>query len=406
MPRRIKEDHKHFRDVIEGRTREELKKLIRKAKIVGMRPKGGKLVLQIPQIDIPHFVFGDDGEGLGRGPGEEGDVVGRDPQDGDGGNQAGDEDGDGIHIQVDMEYVLRLLGEDLRLPPMKPKPQDTFEEVKIRYNDISKVGVEALRHNRRTVREALKRLAASNDLENLQRVPGCKVPVNVLQFVNSDRRYRQYNEIKIPSSNAVIFFARDCSGSMDDYRCDIVSDMSWWLDCWIRQFYDRVERCYFVHDTRAIEVSEEQFYSYRYGGGTHCSSAFRAIADQLENRYPPQKYNIYIFYFTDGDNWPGDNERIEKIVTEELTPDIVNLIGVTQVCPWGWGGDTTVKEYFDKKMADDDYIRTVEIGPKGAKDASDNGYTGWGYTPDLPDRDEQIIGAIRHLLTTNEPTGS
>jgi uncharacterized sporulation protein YeaH/YhbH (DUF444 family) len=292
------------------------------------------------------------------------------------------------------------MGEDLKLPPMKPKPNQTFEEVKIRYNDISKTGPESLRHNRRTMLEAIKRLAASSDLGTLHQLPGCRMPIRLITPQRSDKRYRQYKEIKIPSSNAVIFFARDCSGSMDDYRCEIVSDMAFWLDLWIRQFYNRVQRCYFVHDTRAMEVNEEEFYTYRYGGGTMCSSAFSAIADQLENRFPPNAYNVYVFYFTDGDNWPGDNDRMLKEIKESFGPEVANLIGITQVCPWG--DDDTVKKYMDKKIKAGDVdpyiVRTTQIAPRDSKGA----YSGWGYTPDLPDRNEQIIEAIRTLLVERE----
>jgi len=403
MPKRIQEDHKKFRDVISGRTRRELKRLIKSGSIVRQRPKGGKMTISIPQIEIPRFVFGSNGEGVGRGPGKEGDVVGRDPQPGKGGNKAGEDPGEGIQITIDMDDVLRFMQDELKLPRMRPKPNETYEEIKIKYNDISRVGLQALRHPRRTMKEALKRLSMTGELENLQWVPGCKVPVRLLTPINNDFRYRQYKQIKIPSSNAVIFFARDCSASMDDYRCDIVSDMSWWIDCWIRKFYDKVDRCYFVHDTRAQEVNEEAFYTYRYGGGTMCSSAFRAIADQLENRYPPEKYNVYIFYFSDGDNWGDDNSRMIKIIKEELGPSKVNLLGMTQVCSWRY--EDSVKQHLDNALKggklDSSYIETANVGP----DESDNddgnfGFGNWGYAPNLSeeDRNEQIIEAIRKIL--------
>ena len=44
------------------------------------------------------------------------------------------------------------------------------------------------------------------------------------------------------------------------------------------------------------------------GGGTTCSSALKLIQSQFENRFPPNTWNIYLFYFTDGENWDGDNE--------------------------------------------------------------------------------------------------
>lgn len=404
MPKRIQEDHKKFRDVVSGRTRRELKRLIKSGSIVRQRPKGGKVTIAIPQIDIPHFVFGDTGEGVGRGPGKDGEVIGRDPPKGkDGG--AGDSPGEGIHITIDMEDVLKFMEEELRLPKMKPKPSETFEEVKVKYNNISRVGLNALRHTRRTMKEALKRLAMTGKVDQLQMIPGASVPMKVITPIKSDFRYRQYREIKIPASNAVIFFARDCSGSMDDYRCDIVSDMSWWLDCWIRKFYKRVDRCYFVHDTRATEVNEEEFYNYRYGGGTQCSSAFEAVAEQLVNRYPPEKFNVYFFYFSDGDNWGGDNEKMIKIMKEKLNAHIVNLLGVTQVCSWRY--EDSVKQHIDEAVKEGklDNVKTAYVGPE--EKASTDAFSGsWGYAPELTeeDRNQQIIDAIRTLLGSEKAT--
>lgn len=399
MPHRINEDHKRFRDVISGRSRKELKRLIKSGSIVRQRPKGGKMTISIPQIDIPHFLFGDSDKGVGRGPGKPDDVIGKDPGQGKGG-QAGTDPGEGIRISVDMADVLRFLEEELHLPKMKPKPNQTFEEVKIKYNDISKNGPESLRHTRRTMKEALKRMAMCGELEQPTLAKGSVAPVRMITPINSDRRYRQYREIKIPSSNAVIFFARDCSGSMDDYRCDIVSDMAWWLDCWIRKFYKRVDRCYFVHDTLAQEVNEEEFYTYRYGGGTQCSSAFKAIAEQLENRYPPHAYNIYVFYFSDGDNQHGDNERMVKIIKEELGADKVNLIGMSQICAWRY--DESVKCYFDECIKDGrlgSNVRTTSVGEKTDGD-KDFGFGNWGYKSDMTEeqRNTQIIEGIKKLL--------
>lgn len=389
IPKRIQEDHKRFRDVVSGRTRRELKRLIKSGAIVRQRPKGGKVTISIPQIDIPHFVHGDSGEGIGRGPGKEGDTIGRDPQPGNG-NQAGDQEGEGIHIQIDMEDVLAFMEEELKLPFMKPKPNETFEEVKIKYNDISKVGLNSLRHTRRTMKEALKRLAMGGELDQVQLVPGASVPMKVITPIKQDFRYRQYREIKIPASNAVIFFARDCSGSMDDYKCDIVSDMAWWIDRWIKRFYKRVDHCYYVHDTRAQEVNEQEFYTYRYGGGTQCSSAFESISQQFENRYPPHKFNIYVFYFTDGDNWDNDNERVVKIIQEKFPQGVVNFVGITQIC--SYSSENSVKEFIDRKInsneLDAEHIKTAEVGSnlRNGKMNED-------------DRNSQILDAIKKLLS-------
>jgi uncharacterized sporulation protein YeaH/YhbH (DUF444 family) len=172
--------------------------------------------------------------------------------------------------------------------------------------------------------------------------------------------------------------------------------MAWWIDCWIRRFYKRVDRCYFVHDTRATEVNEEQFYTYRYGGGTQCSSAFEAISQQFENRFPPNKFNIYVFYFTDGDNFDNDNERVVKLIKEKFPEGIVNFVGITQVCEWGYSG--SVKAFIDDKIntgfLDKNQVRTAGIGPKNGRN------TTYG-APELSEdaRNEQIIEAIKILLS-------
>lgn len=394
MTKRIQEDHKRFRGVVSGHTRRELKRLIKTGTIVRLRPKGGKITISVPRIDLPHFLHGDNGEGVGRGEGKEGDIIDRDPQKGQG-SGAGQGEGEGIHIQVDMEDVLKFMEEELKLPHMKPKPNETFQEIRVKYNDISRVGLNSLRHTRRTMKEALKRLAMTGKLDKLEKVAGADIPMKVVTPIKADFRYRQYTEEKIPSANAVIFFARDCSASMDDFRCDIVSDMAWWMECWIKKFYKQVDRCYYVHDTRAQEVTEEEFYTYRFGGGTQCSSAFEIISQQLENRYPPEKYNIYVFYFTDGDNWPGDNEKMSEIIQNKLGPGVVNLVGITQVCPWS--SKDTVQDFVEKQIEegilDVDQVRTAAIEPPPGSGSSGG--------PPLSDdsRNEQIIQAIRDLLS-------
>lgn len=403
MPKRIHEDHKHFRDVVNGRTRKELKRLI-KGKIVRLRAKGGKIEMTIPGLDIPHFAYGDNRKGgVGRGKGKKGQVIGRDPKKGEG-SEAGDEHQDGITVQVDLEDVLRFLQDELQLPDMKPKPSETYEEVKTIYNDISKTGPDSLRHTRRTLLEALKRLAMTKNMDDLHYIPGHTQPIRLITPINSDRRYRQYQEIKIPSSNAVIFFMRDCSASMDDYKCEIVSDMAWWLDVWITKFYERVERSYIIHDTEAKEVSKHKFYSYRQGGGTMVSSAFKHVAHMIENKFPAHSYNVYIFYFGDGENWGDDNQRLVDTIKNELKPVDVNMIGFTQICSYSYGG--SVKEVIDNAIKsgtlDGNMLRTVDIGGNKPDPKAGLGFGGFGGfgTPTMApeERDRQIMDGLKSLL--------
>lgn len=393
-PRRIEEDHKDFRDVVSGRIRRELKKFIKSGQIVRKRGKNGKISISIPKIDIPHIVYGSNGEGAGRGPGKEGDVIGKDPGKGKG-NGAGQGESEGIIINLTLEDVLKFMQDELQLPNLKRKPNEIYDEVKIKYNKISLIGPESLRHNRRTLMQTLKRQAAEGTLNKLEHVPGLKDPVRILRPISEDKRYRQYNEIKLPSSNALIVFARDGSGSMDEAKCSIVSDMAWWIDTWIRRFYERVDRLYVWHDSTAMEVDEDKFYKYRFGGGTTCSSALKFITKQFENRYTPDKWNVYVFYFTDGENWGEDNEVFINTLAEEFKPHVVNFTGITQILASSYSD--SVKYHVDEAIKsgklDGDCVRTVSIG--GATDNK----SAWSI-PSLSEdnRNQQIIEAIQQLL--------
>jgi len=369
MPRRIDGDHKDFQDVYGGLRRKELKKFIKNGSIFRRRGKDGKVIITIPKIDIPHIVYGEGEGGVGRGEGDKGDVIGRDPQKGSGkGNKAGQDEGEGIDIAVDMDEVLKFMKEELELPDMKPKPSDTYDQIVKKYNNISLVGPESLRHNARTLKEALKRQCADGSINKMHTIPGFANPIRLITPINSDKRYRQFKEIQIPSSNAVIFFARDGSASMDQTKCDIVSDMSWWIECWIRKFYKKVERVYVWHDTAATEVDEKKFYKYRYGGGTTCSTALKLISGMFENRFNPTKWNMYLFYFTDGENWDNDNAVFCKTLENEFSPSVVNMSGVVQILPWRY--EDSLKHYLDANCKAPN-LKTVQVGSGGSMSDED-----------------------------------
>jgi uncharacterized sporulation protein YeaH/YhbH (DUF444 family) len=396
MPKRIHEDHQDFQDVIGGRKRKALKKFIKTGSIFRRRGKNGKISITIPRIDIPHILFGDPEDGVGRGKGKPGDVVGRDPQKGKG-DQAGNDHGEGIEINVDVDEILKELEDELQLPNLKPKPNQTLKEERIKYNDISLVGPESLRHNRRTFQQALKRCCAGGQSKEMIYRPGFVDPIPGVSVINSDKRYRQFKVIEEPSSNAVIFFARDWSGSMDQYKCDIVSDMSWWIELFISRHYKRVERVYVGHDTVAEECDKKKFYNYRYGGGTNCSSAFQFISKQFENRFPPNQWNVYVLYFTDGDNWNDDNENLVKCLKTDFTPQVANLVALTQVMSWRY--DNSVKARIDQELKsgglNSEIIRTTKVGSENPPTT-----TGWGGGTSLTDeeRDAQIKRAIGDIL--------
>lgn len=389
---RIIEDWMKFRRIIGGKYREELQKYIKTGTIFRQRGKNGKIAVTIPRIDLPHIVFGKPDQGVGRGPGKKGDIVGRDPGKGKGGGQPGTDPGEGITIMVDLDEVLKLLKDELQLPDMKPKANQTYEEIRVVYNGISKIGPNSLLHKTRTMKQCMKRLAALGQLDKKVLLPGYSTPVPLLTPINDDKRYRQYNEIRVPSSNAVIFFMRDGSGSMDQYKTDIVSDIAWWLDLYIQKFYKKTERVHIWHDTEAKEVSAKHFYELRYGGGTRCTSAVKLMSKIIKTRYNPVKWNIYGFYFGDGESFGTDNTEFVKVLRNQLGPQVVNMFGQVEILHYPGFGES-LKAYIDKRIEKGElpHVRNASIDrPEGA---------GWHEVfADEAKRDEEIKRVIKLLL--------
>ena len=124
---------------------------------------------------------------------------------------------------------------------------------------------------------------------------------------------------------------------MTDEQKEIVRTEAFWIDTWLSSQYKGIETRYIIHDAVAKEVDEHTFYHTRESGGTRISSAYKACARLIEEKFPPSEWNLYCFQFSDGDNWGEDNEEAFKILGEKLLP-IANLFCYGQVeSPYGSG---------------------------------------------------------------------
>src|SRR5512138_3480077 len=163
MSLKIDQDHSRFRGIVRGKIRQNLRKYISHGELIGR--KGKDLVsIPIPQIDIPRFVFGDKQRGgVGQGDGDPGDPVGGgDPQPGQGSGQAGQGEGQhAIEVDITLDELADILGEELELPSIENKGQSRIISHKSSYTGVRRVGPEALRHFKRTYKEALRRSIAS-----------------------------------------------------------------------------------------------------------------------------------------------------------------------------------------------------------------------------------------------------
>ena len=163
MVMKIERDQRRFRQIVRGRIRKHLRKYVTHGEMIGR--KGKDLVsIPLPKLDVPRFRFGDNGAGgVGQGDGEEGQPVGKggDPQNGAG--QAGGDPGDGhlVEVDVSLDELAEIMGEELELPRIEPKGQSTIVQEKAKYNSIRQTGPESLRHFKRTYLKALQRQIAT-----------------------------------------------------------------------------------------------------------------------------------------------------------------------------------------------------------------------------------------------------
>ena len=366
MTLKIDQDHTRFRNIVRGKIRQNLRRYIAQGEMIGR--KGKDLVsIPVPQIDIPHFVYGSKQlGGVGQGDGDVGDPVGGSGEEQDARGKAGKDPAEHLlEVDITLDELADILGEELALPDIENKGRSRIAASKERYAGSRRAGPESLRHFKRTYREALKRAISSGlyDPDN---------PVVVPQ--HDDKRYRSWKENTEPVANAVILYMMDVSGSMGDEQKEIVRIESFWIDTWLRRQYQGLESRYIIHDAVAREVDRHTFFHTRESGGTKISSAYELCEKIVTKRYPPAEWNVYAFHFSDGDNWGDDIPHCIEILNEKLLPR-VNLFGYGQVeSPYGSG---EFFEYVNEMLGERDNVVCSRI----------------------PDRDA-ILGSIKEFLGT------
>ncbi|MEX0710705.1 MAG: DUF444 family protein [Pirellulales bacterium] len=327
---KIERDQSRFRQIVRGKIRQNLRKYVTHGELIGR--KGRDLVsIPIPQLDVPHFRYGKNGSGgVGQGDGEEGTPIGKaDDDDQQGQGQAGSEPGGHIlEVEVSLDELAQILGDELELPRIEPKGKANITEEKSRYTSVRRSGPESLRHFKRTYMEALRRQISSDTYD-------ARRPLVVP--IRDDKRYRSWTTVPLPDANAVVIYMMDVSGSMTDEQKQIVRTEAFWIDTWLKSQYDGLETRYIIHDAAAKEVDEETFYHTRESGGTRISSAYQVCIDLFAREFSPTEWNVYCFQFSDGDNWGEDNQASLKMLREQILPH-VNLFCYGQVeSPYGSG---------------------------------------------------------------------
>lgn len=364
MGQRIERDYQRFRKLVRGKVKSNLSKYISRGEMIGKKGKDF-VSIPLPQIEIPQFRFGNKGNGgVGQGDGQVGQPLGQGQQ--QPGKGAGDQPGGHIlEVDLSMEEMAQILGEELALPRIEPRGKKNIVSTRDRYTGIRQTGPESLRHFKRTYKKALRRQISSNTYD----------PTDpIIVPIRADKQYRSWKEVQLPESVAVLIYMMDVSGSMTDEQKEIVRIEAFWIDTWIKAHYQGVETVYIIHDAAAKEVDEHTFYHTRESGGTKISSAYELAEKIIAKKYPPDQWNIYAFHFSDGDNWGDDIPKCIELLNEKLLPKL-NLFGYGQVeSPYGSG---EFYEYIHEMLGERDNVVCSRI----------------------PDRDS-ILGSIKEFLGT------
>jgi sporulation protein YhbH len=144
--------------------------------------------------------------GTGQGDSQVGDVIakGRDPkqQQPGKGEGAGEQPGvDYTEAGVALEEIQALLFEELELPDLADKSADEMVTDSYEFRDVRKKGLSGNIDKKRTLLEAIRRNA-------LNAKPS-------VQIIPEDLRYKTWEDVEKPDSNAVILAMMDLSGSLD-----------------------------------------------------------------------------------------------------------------------------------------------------------------------------------------------
>ncbi len=280
----------------------------------------------------------------GTGDEEEGEVIGEQPvREQETGSGAGPGQGEGGQHELESSaYDLgRILTEKFRLPNLKDKGKKrSLTQYTYDLTDRHR-GFGQLLDKKAT----LRKIVETNI--HLGNVPdaGAIDPTRFL-VAPADKVYRILSREKDYESQAMVFFLRDYSGSMEGNATNLVVAQHVLIYSWLLyQYAMQVETRFILHDTQAAEVPD--FYTYynsKVAGGTQVASAYKLVNHIVQKENLVRDYNIYIFHGTDGDDW--DTEGRESIPQLKSMLAYANRVGITIAAHGAEGGTRTEVEKY------------------------------------------------------------
>src|SRR5207248_1229085 len=135
-----------------------------------------------------------------------------------------------------------------------------------------------------------------------------------------DVRYRRFDRVPRPNTEAVMFCLMDVSGSMTEAMKDLAKRFFMLLHVFLTRRYRTVDVVFIRHTSTAEEVDEETFFYSRETGGTVVSTALEKMLEIARARYPIDRWNIYGAQASDGDNYGADSSRCVSLLGGDVLP--------------------------------------------------------------------------------------
>jgi uncharacterized sporulation protein YeaH/YhbH (DUF444 family) len=161
-----------------------------------------------------------------------------------------------------------------------------------------------------------------------------------------DKVYRTLSREVEYESQAMVFFLRDYSGSMEGKATEAIVSQHMMIYSWlVYQYARQVETRFILHDTDAREVPDfGTYYNLQVSGGTKIASAYRLVNEIVEKERLAKDYNIFIFHGTDGDDFDSDGSETVPELTRMT--EYASRIGIT-LAKHDYGGNysTEVERY-------------------------------------------------------------
>jgi len=286
---------------------------------------GGASTVRVPVRMLEHYRFrlrnSNEQQGVGQGPAKPGDRIGRPQQDGEyQRGQGGNEDGS---IQYTLEFriddIVDWLWEEMQLPNLEAKQGRAKEDDWTR-EGWDRRGARSRLDKRRSLKESIKR-------RGVQSAAGVQPP----PFTDDDLRFRQLARREQPAMQAVVMLLLDVSGSMGERERQISKTFFFWAIQGLRRQYRHLDLVFVAHTSEAWEFQEDEFFRVTGTGGTIASSGLRKVREIIDARFSPSQYNIYVFYASDGENFPSDQPQAQAAL-EDLIDDC-NYLGFLEVAP-------------------------------------------------------------------------